>query len=110
MSTFQDPASDGRESAEYRSFKKHFAVLFESIQEPIALSIRLFTAGLLHSETRIAIGSLEQKPAQQRNELLSAVERQIMLDRQSFYKFVDELEKDRPMQHLCEKLRYTCGE
>ena len=47
---------------------------------------------------------------QQRTELLDAVERQISLDPQIFYKFVDELEKDSPMQHLCDKLRSTCGE
>ena len=108
---FQEPsASDGsRESAEYRSFKKHFEDLFRSIQEPIALSMRLFNAGLLHTETRISICSLEQMPSLQRSKLLDAVEGQIIVDPQSFYKFVNELEKDRPMQHLCDKLRFTCG-
>ena len=108
--TFQEPASDGSERAEYRSFKKHFEDLFNSIQEPIALSVRLFTAGLLHTATREAICSLEQNPSLQRSKLLGAVERQIVVDPQNFYKFVDELEKDRPMQHLCDKLRFTCGE
>ena len=96
-------------STEYRSFRGHFADLFESIQEPISLSARLFSAGLLHIETKRTICSLE-RPAQQRNELLDAVERQIRADPQNFYKFVDELEKDSPMQHLCDKLRSTCGE
>ena len=31
-------------------------------------------------------------------------------DPHSFYKFVDKLEKDSPMQHFCEKPRSTCGE
>ena len=44
------------------------------------------------------------------SELLNAIDTTINLDPQSFYKFVDELEKDSPMQHLCDKLRSTCGE
>ena len=86
-----------------------FADLFEGIQEPISLSARLFSAGLLHIETKRTICSSE-RPPQQRNELLDAVERQIIVNPQIFYKFVDELEKDSPMQHLCSKLRSTCGE
>ena len=92
-----------------RAFQKHFADLFEGIQEPVSLSLRLFSAGLLHRDTRRTICSLE-RPVQQRTELLDAVERQISLDPQNFYKFVDELEKDSPMQHFCDKLRSTCGE
>ena len=98
-----------QESGELRSFHKHFADLFEGIQEPITLSLRLFSVGLLHRDTRRTICSLE-RPTQQRTELLDAVERQISLDPQNFYKFVNELEKDSPMQHLCDKLRSTCGE
>ena len=101
---------DSSESAEYRSFKRHFEDLFNSIQAPIALSVRLFTVGLLHPATRKAIRSLEHKPSEQMSELLAAVEGQIIVDPQNFYKFVDELEKDRPMQHICDKLRFTCGE
>ena len=101
---------NGSESAEYRSFKKHFEDLFNSIQEPIALSVRLFKADLLHSETRIDICSLHHMPSLQKSKLLDAVEGQIILDSENFYKFVDELEKDRPMQRLCDKLKFTCGE
>ena len=43
-------------------------------------------------------------------ELLNATEAVIKINPQIFYKFVDELEKDSPMQHLCDKLRSTCGE
>ena len=98
------------ESAEYRSFQAHYADLFEGIQEPISLSVRLYAAHLLHIETKRTICSLE-RPAQQRNELLDAVERQIRVNPQNFYKFVDELDSsDSSMQHLCDKLRSTCGE
>ena len=92
-----------------RTFREHFADLFEGIQEPESLSVRLFSAGLLHRDTRRAICSLES-PVKQRTKLLEALERQISLDPQKFYKFVDELKKDKPMQHFCDKLRSTCGE
>ena len=96
-------------SAEYRAFQKHFGDLFESIQNPPTLSARLFSAELLTGDVRRTICSLE-KPTQQLTELLDAVEGQIKVDLHNFYKFVEALEKDAPMQHLCDKLRDTCGE
>ena len=96
-------------SAEYRAFQKYFDDLLESIQNPPTLSARLFSAKLLTKEVRRTICSLE-KPMQQRTELLDAVERQIEAVPHNFYKFVEALEKDAPMQHLCDKLRDTCGE
>ena len=94
---------------EYRVFKKYFADLSECIQNPATLAGRLYSADLLSRDTKRTIYLLE-RPAQQITELLDAVEGQIRLDPQNFYKFVDVLEKDRPMQHLCDKLRSTCGE
>ena len=43
-------------------------------------------------------------------ELLDATETATRLDPQNFHKFVEELDKDSSMQHLCDKLRSTCGE
>ena len=101
----QESASE----VECRVFKKYFADLSECIQSPTTLAGRLYSADLLSRDTRRTICSLE-RPGQQTTELLDAVEGQISMDPQNFYKFVDELEKDRPMQHLCDKLRSTCGE
>ena len=92
-----------------RTFKKHFADLFDSIQSPTSLATRLYSADLLSRDTRRTICS-QQLPTQQMETLLDSVEGQIKMDPQKFYKFVDELEKDSPMQHLCDKLRSTCGE
>ena len=44
------------------------------------------------------------------SELLDAIETAIGSDSQNFYKFVDELETDSRMQHLCDGLKSTCGE
>ena len=96
-------------SAEYQSFRRHFADLFESIQNPITLASRLYSAEVLSCERRNNTGSL-QLSVEQIGQLLDAVEGQIKLDSQNFYKFVDELEKDSPMHHLCDKLKSTCGE
>ena len=96
-------------SKEYRSFKKHFADLSDGIQNPTSLANRMFSADLLSRYTRRRISELpltEQKVST----LLDVTETMISLDPQNFYKFVDELEKDSPMQHLCDKLRSTCGE
>ena len=44
------------------------------------------------------------------SELLVATETAIRLDPSNYHKFVEALEKDSSMQHLCGKLRSTCGE
>ena len=73
------------------------------------LSYRLCSAGLLSRDTRRKICELTLTE-QRVSVLLDASETMINMDPRSFYKFVGELEKDRPMQHLCDKLRSTCGE
>ena len=96
-------------SAEYRSFRRHFADLSESIQNPTTLARRLYSADMLSVENRNNIGSL-QLPVEKIGQLLDAVEGQIKMDSQTFYKFVVALEEDSPMRHLCDKMRSTCGE
>ena len=76
---------------------------------PAELSERLFSADLLSRYMLQAIRSLKN-PVQQMVKLLDTVEIQISLDPLKFVTFVNELEKDRTMQHLCDKLRSTCGE
>ena len=102
-------SSQEQMSAEYQSFRRHFADLSESIQNPTTLASRLYSADILSRERRNNIGSL-QLSVEQIGQLLDAVEGQIKVDSQNFYKFVDELEKDSPMHHLCDKMRSTCGE
>ena len=97
-----------QESAEYRSFKSHYANLFNGIQNPVSLSARLYAVDLLSRDTKKKIYELtltEQKVS----ELLDAMETAIRLDPQNFHKFVEEMEKDSSMQHLCGKLMSTCG-
>ena len=99
------------ESGEYRSFRDHFADLFESIQNPTTLSVRLYSAGLLSLETRnkiLSTGILMD--SDKVSVLLVTIETTIKQNSSNFDKFVKALEKDSSMQHLCGKLRSTCGE
>ena len=96
-------------SAELRSFKMHYTDLLMNIHNLAELSERLFAADLLSFYMIQAICSLK-KPVQRLVKLLDTVEIQISLDPLKFDTFVKELRKDRPMQHLCDKLRSTCGE
>ena len=81
------------------------------IRNPAELSRRLFSADLLSYYMIKALCS-SKKPVQQIIvwKLLDIVEIQISMDPLKFNTFVTELRKDRPMQHLCDKLRSTCGE
>ena len=99
-------------SAELRSFKEHYTDLLMNIHDPAELLKRLFSADLLSYHMIKALRSLK-KPGEQIKvqKLLDIVEIQISIDPLKFDTFVTELRKDsQPMQHLCDKLRSTCGE
>ena len=81
-----------------------------SIQNPATLASRLFAADLLPNETRKKICSRILIDEDKINALLDAIETAVRLEAQKFYKFLEALEKDSSMQHLCGKLRSTCGE
>ena len=95
-------------SAEYQSFKRHFANLSDTIQDPTTLASRLYSADMVSRERRNNIGSL-QLLVEQIGQLLDAVEGQIKVDSQNFYKFLEVLEEESTMCHLCNKMRSTCG-
>ena len=97
------------ESAECRSFQRHYADLLETIGNPTPLAARLYSAGLLSRHTRDKINELTLRE-QKVTELLVATETTIRLDPSNYPQFVEALEKDSSMQHLCGKLRSTCGE
>ena len=99
------------ESAEYRSFQRHYADLYKSIGDPTSLAAELYSAGLLSRETRKRICSRTLvEDSEKVSVLLDATETTIQLDPSNYRKFVEALEKDSSMQHLCGKLRSTCGE
>ena len=83
--------------------------MLEDIRNPVPLAARLYSAGLLSRHTRDKINELTLRE-QKVTELLVATETTIRLDPSNYHKFVEALEKDSSMQHLCGKLRSTCGE
>ena len=100
------------ESAEYRSFKDHFADLFKSVGDPTSLAAELYAIGILSLDTRNKIFSKGVfVDSDKVCLLLVATETTIRLDPSNYHKFVETLENlDCSMQHLCGKLRSTCGE
>ena len=66
--------------------------------------------GLFIQETRKRICSRTLVDSDKVSELLDAIETTIRLDPSNYHKIVEALEKDSSMQHLCGKLKSTCGE
>ena len=93
----------------YLTFQEYYAELLKSIGDPTSLAAELYSAGLLSRETRINISDLTLRQ-QKVSVLLDATETAIRLNPSNYHKFVEALEKDSSMQHLCGKLRSTCGE
>ena len=95
----------------YLTFQEYYADLLKSIGDPTSLAAELYSAGLLSRETRINISvDLTLVDSQKVSVLLDAIETAIRLNPSNYHKFVEALEKDSSMQHLCGKLRSTCGE
>ena len=96
------------DSPESKAFRKCYGLLFENIDSPKPLAMWLYSCELLTKATRKKISSLDSQSAM--DVLLDAVEGQIKTDPQNFYKFLEQLGKDKSMQNLCGKLKDTCGE
>ena len=99
---------DYENTAECRSFQLHYAELLETFRNPTVLAARLYSAGLLSRDTRRKIDGRDL--TESASEILAAIETAIQLDSNNFHKFMEVLEKDSSMQHLCGKLRSTYGE
>ena len=80
------------ESAEHRSFRRYYADMLDSIDDPTSLAARLYSVDLLSRETRKNISDLTE----------------IGQDTDNFYEFLEALEHI-SMHDLCGKLRSKCG-
>ena len=74
--------------------------------------MRLFLARLISRDVRKKISEpVTFTELRKMSELLNATKAMIRVNSHNFYKFVGMLEKtSTPLQHLCDKLRSTCGE
>ena len=84
----------------------HTNDLFSNINNPTALAVRLFSAGLLSSRASHQIFATDRKVSN----LIDAIQASIQLEPQNFYKIVNELERDSSLKEVCDKMRPTCGE
>ena len=93
-----------QESPEYFIFQKHYAILCGAIQDPPLLAVQLYIRGVITKAVRDHTFTLSLSTSQKINALLSAVEKQIRLNPETFHEFLSDLKKDPSMQLLVERM------
>ena len=106
MATLESP-----ETPECRVFREHYNRLVQSIQDPLPLATLLFSEDAIIAVVKemsvLGLSTLEKNDV-----LLSAVEKQIQLDPETFHVFVSALNEDPSMQLLVESMQsksFMCG-
>ena len=106
MATLESP-----ETPECRVFREHYNRLVQSIQDPLPLATLLFSEDAIIAVVKemsvLGLSTLEKNDV-----LLSAVEKQIRLDPETFHVFVSALNEDPSMQSLVESMQsksFICG-
>ena len=89
-----------QESPEYSTFREHYDRLYRAIQDPLSLSVQLFSKGIISSAVQQRMAILGLSILEKNNELLSAVGMQIRTNSQTFHEFVSALNEDPSMQSL----------
>ena len=99
-----------QESPEYFIFRKHYAILCDTIQDPLTLAVLLYIRGIVTKEVRDRTFTLGLSTLQKSNALLSAVEGQIRLNPETFHEFLSDLKEDPSMRLLVERMKskYSC--
>ena len=98
-----------QESPEYSTFREHYDRLYRAIQDPLSLSAQLFSKGIISSAVKEHMAILGVSRLEKNDALLSAVEKQIQLDPQTFLVFVSALKEDPSMQLLVESMQSKCS-
>ena len=82
--------------------------LFKAISSPDSIAFDVYSAAIIESEKRDEILDYEQSSKKKRV-LLTALEAQIQLQPNVYYKFVEILSKKPSMDFICQKMREQCG-
>ena len=98
-----------QESPEYSTFREHYDRLYRAIQDPLSLSVQLFSKGIISSVVQQRMAILGLSRLQKNIVLLSAVEMQIRTNSQTFHVFVSALNEDFSMQSLVESMQSKCS-
>ena len=72
-------------TSEYFIFRKHYATLCDTIQDPLTLAVQLYIRGIITKAVRGHTFALGLSTSQKSNALLSAVEEQIRLNPETFH-------------------------
>ena len=94
-----------QESPEYSTFREHYGRLYRGIQDPLSLAAQLFSKGIISSAVKEHMAILGVSRLEKNDALLSAVEKQIQLDPQTFQVFLSALNEDPSMQLLVESMQ-----
>ena len=97
-----------QESPEYSTFREHYDRLYHAIQDPLSLAAQLFSKGIISSAVKERMAILGLSGLEKNNALLSAVEKQIQLDPETFHVFLSALIEDPSMQSLVESMQSKC--
>ena len=98
-----------QESPEYSTFREHYDRLYRAIQDPLSLAAQLFSKGIISSAVQQRMAILGLSILEKNNELLTAVEKQIRTNSQTFHEFVSALKEDPSMQSLVESMQSKCS-
>ena len=101
-------SSQSQESPEYHIFQAHYDKLWYAIQDPLPLTIQLFSQGIINSAVKDRMTVYALSRLEKNNTSLSAVEVQIQTDPNKFYLFLSVLKKDPSLQSLVESMEGKC--
>ena len=102
-------STESQPSEEYGIFRAHYARLVHAIQDPLLLSIQLFSKGIISSVLKENMSVMGVSRLVKNNELLSAVEMQIQTDPNTFYVFLSALNEDPAIQSLVGSMKSKCS-
>ena len=94
-----------QESPEYFIFRKHYAMLCDTIQDPPSLAAELYSRGIVTQAVMDRTLVLGLHRSEKNSALMSAVEKQILTNSQAFHEFISALNEDISMQFLVEIIR-----
>ena len=100
--------SQPRTTAEYHTFKEHYARLVHAIQNPLSLATQLFTRSVIDSSLLQRVNTLGFTTFQNTTTLLTAVLGKIQTDPRMFYEFLSALNEDPSMQSLVKSMQGKC--
>ena len=96
-------------SEEYKAFNAHFAVISDAIQDPVNLARLLLQVHLINESLYRDVSGRELVHSDKVSKLMQCVLSQIKFSADSFYVFIEVLEKDCTLSRLSSQLLMKCS-